>query len=260
MKKVISQISLLSIALAFAIGLQYVNAWTGPTAQPPNSNIAAPVNVSATAQVKDGGLGVLGNFYTAQRLGIGTGASSPTHQLVLGDESNNSIEGIKFPDGTVQTTAATGGGMGQMLHVRDEKAAGTAGGTFTAGAWVTRTLNTVKTNAITGASLSSNRITLPAGTYYIDARAPASQVLGHVAKLANITDGTDTIIGSAELNGTGSAHNVPSWVRGRFTIASQKTFEIQHRSTNSLSTTGFGRASDVGVTEVYTEVLIWKVN
>ena len=54
-----------------------------------------------------------------------------------------------------------------FLHVRDEKAANTPGGTFTASAWQKRDLNTVKTNQISGASLASNQITLPAGTYHV---------------------------------------------------------------------------------------------
>ena len=60
-----------------------------------------------------------------------------------------------------------------LLHIRDEKAQNTAGGTFTSGAWRTRDLNTVKTNEITGASLAANQITLPAGTYWVEWSAPA---------------------------------------------------------------------------------------
>jgi len=55
----------------------------------------------------------------------------------------------------------------QLFHVRDEKSNGVAGGNFTNGAWQTRTLNTSMTNEISGASLSSNQITLPSGTYFI---------------------------------------------------------------------------------------------
>src|SRR6266516_1340078 len=51
----------------------------------------------------------------------------------------------------------TGNSFGaQLFHVRDEKSAGTVGGTFSSGAWRTRTLNTTKTNEIGSASLSSN--------------------------------------------------------------------------------------------------------
>ncbi len=59
-----------------------------------------------------------------------------------------------------------------LFHVRDEKASGSHGGTSVAGSFQTRVLNTSLTNEISGASLSSNQITLPSGTYYINARMP----------------------------------------------------------------------------------------
>ncbi len=146
----------------------------------------------------------------------------------------------------------------QLLHVRDEKASGTDGGTFTVGAWRTRTLNTSKTNEITGASLVANQITLPAGTYYIEASAPAFNG-DHQAKLRNVTDGSDTIIGTTSAEDGSDPTQTRSHVHGRFTIASSKTFELQHQTSNSQSTTGFGRAVGFGVVEVYAEVMIWKV-
>ena len=146
-----------------------------------------------------------------------------------------------------------------LLHVRDEKANNTAGGTFTSGAWQTRTLNTSLTNEISGASLSSNQITLPSGTYYIIAQAPAYHVNIHKLKLRNITDSSDTLIGYQMFvwDTDESTNNVG--VTGRFTIASQKTFEIQHRCSVTASSEGFGRLSNFGEVEVYTDVQIWKV-
>jgi hypothetical protein len=146
-----------------------------------------------------------------------------------------------------------------ILHVRDEKTANTAGGTFTQDAWRTRTLNTVKTNEISGASLGSNQITLPTGTYFIDASAPAVLVQKHKARLYNITDSEDALIGTSEITET-SAASTPSKIKGRFTIAAQKVFQIQHYCSVTRSTDGFGIASNIdSKVEVYTEVLIWKV-
>jgi hypothetical protein len=39
-----------------SIGIAY--AWSEPTAAPPNGNVAAPINVGSTDQVKNGGLGL----------------------------------------------------------------------------------------------------------------------------------------------------------------------------------------------------------
>jgi hypothetical protein len=148
-----------------------------------------------------------------------------------------------------------------LLHVRDEKANGTAGGTFTSGAWQTRTLNTSLTNEISGASLSSNQIILPAGTYFIYASLPAMHVNNHKAKLRNVTDSSDTLIGTNDYAGSTNTGyvNTNSLIKGRFTIASQKTFEIQHRCATTLAGEGFGTGCSFSVIEVFTDVQIWKV-
>ena len=148
-----------------------------------------------------------------------------------------------------------------LLHVRDEKASGTAGGGVSSGSWITRTLNTSVTNEISGASLSSNQITLPSGTYYIHASAPANRVNQHKAKLRNTTDSSDTILGTSEYCESGYPNTTHSFVVGRFTIASSKTFELQQRVASSETTynIGLGVASSFSVVEVYTDVRIWKV-
>lgn len=170
--------------------------------------------------------------------------------------------GSKFirDDGTLQVPpVVTPAFESALLHVRDEKAANTNGGDFTSGAWRTRVLNTVKTNQITGASLASNQITLPAGTYDIYAEAPALKVNAHKAKLVNVTDTADVIIGSNGNGHSGAENGNPSIVSGRFTIASQKVFEIQHQCTTTANSVGFGQLTNFAVVEVYTEVKIWKV-
>jgi hypothetical protein len=146
-----------------------------------------------------------------------------------------------------------------LLHVRDEKAAGTDGGTFTSGSFQTRTLNTVLTNEISGASLSSNQIILPAGTYYINAQAPACKVNIHKLKLRNITDSTDALIGYQMFTWDGDENVCNVGVTGRFTISAQKTFEIQHICSLTKATTGFGRFSNYSLVEVYADAQIWKV-
>ena len=147
----------------------------------------------------------------------------------------------------------------QLLHVRDEKASGTPGGTFTTGAWRTRTLNTIKTNEITGASLSSNQITLATGTYYINAMAPGFNLGRHQTALYNITDSSFEIIGSSEY-GTASTNAVTrSFLNSRFTISAQKTFELQHRCETTDTTYGFGVDSVFSQVCVYAEVQIWRI-
>jgi hypothetical protein len=147
-----------------------------------------------------------------------------------------------------------------LLHVRDEKSAGTGGGSFAHGAWRTRVLNTVVTNEITGASLGSNQITLPSGTYYIHAAGMAYTVNSNKMKLTNITDTSDIIIGMQARSDSSANDNTPMSVIGRFTIAAEKVIELQHYcETTRGDVHGFGPNMDISVVEVYADVQIWKV-
>ncbi len=80
----------------------------------------------------------------------------------------------------------------------------------------------------------------------------------HKAKLRNITDSSDTIIGTSEFGFVYDGGS-RSFVNGRFTISAQKTFELQHRCANTMTTNGFGTPSGLSVVEVYADVQIWKV-
>ena len=193
--------------------------------------------------------------------------------LTSADITDGIITSAKIADGTIvnadinasaaivstKLSGVQGKFESALLHVRDEKASGSGGGTLTLGAWRTRTLNTVMTNEISGASLTSNQIILPSGTYYIQASSPSAYVNETKAKLRNITDSTDVLIGQSLYSDNASGVIfTPSMVIGRFTITSQKTFELQHRSAATYGS-GFGIASSFSVVEVYADVQIWKV-
>lgn len=148
-----------------------------------------------------------------------------------------------------------------VFYVRDEKAANTQGGGFTSGAWRTRTLNTSATNTISGASLASNKVTLPSGTYYLEARAPAVAVARHQAIIYNVTDSSNALIGSsAYACPTGSSESMSdSIVKGLVTISASKDFELRHQCSSTKATDGWGVAANFGVVEVYSELIAWKV-
>lgn len=146
----------------------------------------------------------------------------------------------------------------QIAIFRDEKATSTVGGTFTNNAWRTRDLNTTQYNNITGCSLGSNQITLPAGTYRVYAICPAYNVNGHKAILYNITDSSIAITGTAEYT-VGYAGNA-SKVSGVITITETKVFELQHRCIATLADYGFGAATGIAtVVEVYASIEIEKI-
>ncbi|MDO8604487.1 MAG: hypothetical protein Q7K40_03795 [bacterium] len=58
MKSILLSLKVILLATVLSFGLSYVYAWTAPTATPPGGNVSAPLNTSATAQIKSGGLTV----------------------------------------------------------------------------------------------------------------------------------------------------------------------------------------------------------
>ncbi|HKI62889.1 MAG TPA: hypothetical protein VKA31_11400 [Mariprofundaceae bacterium] len=155
---------------------------------------------------------------------------------------------------------ASGGGALDTLHVQEQQADGNPAGGFTSGAWRTRTLNITVANTITGASLSSNQITLPAGTYDIEARAPGYRVDKHQCKLRNITNSVDVIAGSNSVTSSATSQQVDSFISGRFTIAGTKVLELQHQCQTTQGTNGMGIQCSYGVGEVYANVVIRKIS
>jgi hypothetical protein len=146
------------------------------------------------------------------------------------------------------------------LKYTDTKAAGTDGGTFTSGAWRTRTINTEDNDAGGHGSLAANQITLAAGTYEIRAQAPGYAVNTHKGRWRNVTDGTTTLVGSACRSATGGPDASTTVIVGQFTIAGSKTFEFQHRCETTAATSGFGLGSSFAdEVEIYTIVELWKL-
>jgi len=191
--------------------------------------------------------------------------------LSLGTVSDSTIGIAKFTaTGTPSSSTflrgdnswASAGGKFEsaLLHIRDEKAAATAGGGFTSGAWQTRTLNTIKTNEISGASLASNQITLPSGTYHVIAKALAHKVNFNKLKLRNITDSSDIMFGLVGMEWDATDSEGKNFLDGRFTISAQKVIELQHRCSATRATDGFGRSESLDSSiEVFADIQIWKV-
>lgn len=145
------------------------------------------------------------------------------------------------------------------IHVRDEKSAGSYGGATT-GSTTIRTLNTVKTNTITGASLSSNVLTLPAGTYRVFARAPAMMVNGHRLQLFNVTSGGYLLIGGNARAASGAEGSNQSILLGRFTLFATSGIRLDHatQTPQDGNSEAMGTRVNNGWQEVFAELEVWK--
>jgi hypothetical protein len=145
--------------------------------------------------------------------------------------------------------------------IADVKAYNVNGGTNTAAAWNTRDLNTELDDPENIVTITSNQFTLQAGTYLIEWAAPVYVVKRHFTKLQNITDSTTESEGTTEYASATDYVSNRSTGAGIVTLTSAKTFEIQHYTDQSNSSTaGLGLGSNVsGTNSVYTLVKIHKI-
>lgn len=149
----------------------------------------------------------------------------------------------------------------QVMHVQDQKAATVDSGTFTSGAWRRRDLNTTVINTIPGASLTSDIITLPAGTYHVIGTVPAYGAGRHQALLRNSSTSAILIRGTSEYSQTGTATDATSnnsILNGILTITSTTTLEIVHRCSTTFVSFGFGAPTQFDY-NVYTNVFIRRL-
>lgn len=158
-------------------------------------------------------------------------------------------------NGTTWVAAAPSSAALPTMIAQDENLSGTGGGSGTDGSFVIRNLNTVRLNTISGATLSGNQITLPAGTYDVFIRAPAYGVNGHRCRLSNVTDGVVLCHGSS------SYSNSDSVIMDRFTLTASKAVQIHHLVRQmTLGGSTFGYPANIsGVAEVYTQIKLVKV-
>ncbi|MGH6955935.1 MAG: hypothetical protein ACREEW_04645, partial [Caulobacteraceae bacterium] len=162
-----------------------------------------------------------------------------------------------------QLLSALGVVIPTYAQFRNQQTSGTASGeTLTGSAWTQRALNTTVENGVSGASLSGNQVTLPAGTYNVSASALCQaganvSALNHKLRLRDITDGTTLISGvnNAYAGGSNVAVVIAS-LQGQFTLAASKVVELD--SFTDSGGTG-GPAVSSGEAEVYVDVFLRKI-
>jgi hypothetical protein len=141
----------------------------------------------------------------------------------------------------------------------ETQANGTAGGTFTSGSYVKRTLNTTVVNNITGCSIASSVITLPAGTFQVLATAPAHAVEKHKIRLQNTTAATTIAIGNNAQTANAVSVMTFSQLQATFVLTTSSDIELQHRCSFTKSSDGLGINSSFSDSEIYSQITITKV-
>lgn len=227
---------------------------------------AAPGAGYARLEVVDGVLGVrvgTGAWVALVSLVAGlltslTEKATPadTDLLLLQDEASGSAL-KKVQVGNLPGGAPGGGLYDAYLSYADEKSQNTNGGTFTQGSWQTRVLNTERADTASIGSLSTNQITLPAGTYRCLISCPAHQVNAHQARLYDTTGAAALVLGENMFSYSTNATSNPSRVAGRFTLSQQSVLEVQHRCESTKADNGLGPLANFG-TEVYTVAEFWR--
>lgn len=214
-----------------------------------------PVN-SAALQINSTDRGLLMPKMTiSQREAI----SNPAEGLLV--YQTDSTKGIYYYSGTEWKNIAKRALFNntiasQVAVVRDIKASGVNGGSFTAGSWVIRDLNDHRGDSSFISIDGINTFTLDSGIYEISATAPARNVDQHQIRLYNVTDGTVEITG---ISIQSEVADPPSSLNSVIFIDSQKTFRIEHRCTSTSAPT-YSLGTGVGWGEnVYTQVRIEKL-
>jgi len=175
---------------------------------------------------------------------------SPTEADLSYLQDTNSVE---VYDGSAWASIAPTGGIAIF---NETQSSATSGGTFSSGSWVKRTLNTTVVNTISGASLASSVITLPAGTYEVHASAPAFDVDRHAMRIQDTTN-TTTLVNSNPMFAS-ATYDISNQciAMGHFTLAGSADIEVQHRCQTGKAGNGLGVEGNFGENEVYTQITI----
>lgn len=189
----------------------------------------------------------------ASRAYIGAGIYTPN--ATGGDPGADKINAAGYQ---INGTAF---GFPSVAVYENQQTSGTSGPSYTAGAWRTVTLNTEVVDADGIGSLSSNRVTLGAGTYKAVWSVAFVRGSTNSAVRTRLYNVTDTAAIAQSVNGTGLGSGVGGDENAKtgvayFTLAGSKALEVQLYCTANSSTAA---AVSTGQAEVYAQLLIEKV-
>jgi hypothetical protein len=148
------------------------------------------------------------------------------------------------------------GGIGAPdVVLEDQKAAASHGGTFTSGAWRTRTLNTEVRDSGGLCTLSSNEFTFTVAGW-VEWSAPGMEVSSHQTRLYNVTDAVATAAGTSE--NAFDAQGIATRSCGGAAVVAGKAYRIEHQCSSTQADFGFGGGSGFAANEIFTRVQFWR--
>lgn len=240
--------SLISIPFTFTVGAVIVasqhNSNFSTIYSDYNGNIQ-DANIASNAAISDNKLAQITSAGKVSGAALTSLASIPPGAGVIPSAN------ISFP---VPTSVSL-----PYIKCSNTQSSGTGGGTATSGSWLTVPLNTKDTDTGSIATLSSNQIAIPSGTYIVKAHCNFASTNKCQTRLFNISDNSLIITGSSQIASTGADYNIQSWAIGQFTIGATKTIAYQYQVQTTVSTNGLGAPCSFG-SEVFSVVELLKVS
>lgn len=154
-------------------------------------------------------------------------------------------------------SVAGGGFYDAYVMASETQTSGSGPGASPAAGWNVRVLNTEDTDTASIATLASNRVTVPAGTYYVRGSAPGYRTaLGKVA-IYNVTATAYVLVGHAQYSDTTNLVENLFQVEGQIALsATANALELRHYSSSGAG--NFGNQSSSGQIERYAVLELWR--
>ena len=218
--------------------------------------VSGEVLTAADLTVTNSGIPVFATTVTRDAAFGGTGEKVLAEGQFAYLEDTNTTQ---YYDGAAwQSVAPTR----QIAIFNETQASGTSGGTNATTTWTKRVLNTSVYNSITGCSIASSVITLPAGTFLVTSDSPYLYTGRVKVKLRNTTASSDAIIGgNAYVNPTSADVVVIAPLTGTVVTTGSTNFELQYYAAFAGgATNGLGVANSIAsISEVYATITIEKI-
>ena len=159
-------------------------------------------------------------------------------------------------------TGATLGGTGTIVADEDSGATGILyvvdiSGSFQDNETITDSTGSATTNIPT--PILGKGFYLASGTYRFSAIASAYVADQHKLILHNINDSSNQIVGLPAIAPLASLSGNEASILGELTIASNKTFKLNHYITTAGGVNGLGVPTSDGSSEIYVVIELWKV-